>query len=104
MDWYGQTLTGHAPAGKPVAKGRSPHRSGWKRSGSMPIAPKPRTRCQGTVIAKTFLGSRMALDLRVEGAQGAVLKAYVDNATGQSLGSDPVWVGWDSDAMAVLAD
>lgn len=54
-------------------------------------------------MAKTFLGSRMAMQIAV-GENGALLKAYVDADTGQSLGSDPVWIGWEPDNMAVLND
>jgi spermidine/putrescine transport system ATP-binding protein len=59
---------------------------------------------QGRVTGKTFLGSRMALDLTVEEAQGAKLRAYVDADTGQSVGDAPVWIGWDQSSMAVLRD
>jgi len=34
----------------------------------------------------------------------ALLKAYVDADTGQSIGSDPVWIGWEAENMAVLKD
>tara|TARA_B100000767_G_scaffold165840_1_gene155357 strand:- start:253 stop:435 length:183 start_codon:yes stop_codon:yes gene_type:complete len=59
---------------------------------------------QGTVVGKTFLGSRMAVDVMVADAQGAKLRAFVDAETGLSIGSDPTWIGWDSDSMAVLRD
>lgn len=36
------------------------------------------------------------------GEGDALLKAYVDAETGQSVGTDPVWIGWDADNMAVL--
>jgi hypothetical protein len=59
---------------------------------------------RGTVVAKTFLGSRLAVDLSVEDTGGAVLRAFVDSETGQSIGPDPVWIGWDTDSMSVLQD
>ena len=46
----------------------------------------------------------MAVDLAIEKTQGANLRAYVDADTGRSVGSDLVWVGWDSESMAVLRD
>jgi hypothetical protein len=46
----------------------------------------------------------MAVDLMIDDTQGATLRAFVDAKTGQTFGTDPVWVGWDSDAMAVLRD
>ena len=59
---------------------------------------------KGRVVGKTFLGSRMSMQIAVGENDSALLKAYVDAEIGQSLGSDPVWIGWDADNMAVLND
>jgi spermidine/putrescine transport system ATP-binding protein len=102
IDWYGQTLRGHAPAGLP--------RSGESISASVRLEklsfnkdqPQTANAVQGRVVSKTFLGSRMVIDLLVEEAQGATLRAYVDTTTGQSAGDELVWIGWDSHSMAIL--
>ncbi len=59
---------------------------------------------QGRVVGKTFLGSRMAMQIAVGDKGDALLKAYVDAEIGQSVGSDPIWIGWEADSMAVLND
>ncbi|MGY9048091.1 spermidine/putrescine ABC transporter ATP-binding protein [Puniceibacterium antarcticum] len=104
MDWFGQTLRGHAPGGAP--------RTGDDITASLRLEklrfhkarPDSCNAVQGRVVGKTFLGSRMAVDLMIDEAAGASLRAFVDAETGQSFGADPVWVGWSSDAMAVLRD
>jgi spermidine/putrescine transport system ATP-binding protein len=59
---------------------------------------------QGRVVGKTFLGSRIALQIAVGDRSDAMLKAYVDVETSERVGSDPVWIGWEPDNMAVLND
>ena len=66
--------------------------------------PEVSNAVQGKVVGKTFLGSRMAVEFMIEEAQGATLRAFVDAETGQSVGTDLVWISWDRDAMAVLRD
>lgn len=104
MDWFGQTLRGRAPAGMPAAGMPITASVRLEKLGFHAQRPAHGNAVQGKVIGKTFLGSRMAVDLRVDEAEGATLKAYVDTATGQSVGDAPVWVGWDENAMAVLRD
>lgn len=69
-----------------------------------PESPQNANALQGRIVGKTFLGSRTAVDLLIDDADGATLKAYVDAETDQSLGGGPVWIGWDVDNMAVLND
>ena len=104
MDWFGQVLSGHAPGGAPEA-GRSITASvRLEKLGFHAERPDVENAVLGKVIGKTFLGSRMVVDLEVEAAQGATLRAFVDSDRGQNMGSAPIWVGWDSDSMAVLRD
>ncbi|MCR8546223.1 ABC transporter ATP-binding protein [Salipiger sp. P9] len=104
MDWFGQTLRGHAPGGVPQAGTPITASVRLERLGFHIERPATANAVQGRVVGKTFLGSRMALDLLVEEAQGATLKAYVDADTGQSVGEAPVWIGWEESSMAVLRD
>ena len=104
MDWFGQTLRGHAPAGAPPSGAPITASVRLEKLGFHGSKPETVNAVQGKVISKTFLGSRMAVDLMVEEAKGAKLRAFVDAETGQSVGSEPVWIGWDSDSMAVLRD
>ena len=66
--------------------------------------PQTANAVQGRVVGKTFLGSRMAMQIAVGDKGDALLKAYVDAEIGQSVGSDPIWIGWEADSMAVLND
>ncbi|MBN9677609.1 ABC transporter ATP-binding protein [Salipiger bermudensis] len=104
MDWFGNTLRGHAPGGVPQAGEAITASVRLERLGFHAERPTTANAVQGRVVGKTFLGSRMALDLMVEEAKGATLKAYVDADTGQSVGEAPVWIGWDESSMAVLRD
>ncbi|MBY6004659.1 ABC transporter ATP-binding protein [Salipiger bermudensis] len=104
MDWFGTTLRGHAPGGVPQAGESITASVRLERLGFHAERPATANAVQGRVVGKTFLGSRMALDLMVEEANGATLKAYVDADTGQSVGEAPVWIGWDESSMAVLRD
>ncbi|WP_226781219.1 ABC transporter ATP-binding protein [Oceaniglobus trochenteri] len=104
MDWHGQTLRGHVAPGRKVAQGPVTASIRLERLGFGKERPATQNAVQGRVIGATFLGSRMALDLQVEGAADATLKAYVDTTTGTSLGDGPVWIGWDADSMAILND
>ncbi|WP_347313489.1 ABC transporter ATP-binding protein [Defluviimonas sp. SAOS-178_SWC] len=103
MDWEGTTLLGKAPAavpghGQPITASVRLEKLGF--SAERPLTTNA---VQGRVVGRTFLGSRMAMELAV-GDGKAMLKAYVDAETGQSFGSDPVWIGWEADNMAVLND
>ncbi len=104
MDWFGNTLRGHAPGGVPQAGEAITASVRLERLGFHAERPTTANAVQGRVVGKTFLGSRMALDLMVEEANGATLKAYVDADTGQSVGEAPGWIGWDESSMAVLRE
>lgn len=104
MDWFGQTLFGHAPGGVPKVGDTITASVRLEKLSFHSARPDVANAVQGTVVGKTFLGSRMAVDVMVADAQGAKLRAFVDAETGLSIGSDPTWIGWDSDSMAVLRD
>tara|TARA_R110000868_G_scaffold80018_7_gene227371 strand:+ start:6709 stop:7794 length:1086 start_codon:yes stop_codon:yes gene_type:complete len=104
MNWFGQTLSGRAPGGVPNVGETITASVRLEKLGFYTDRPASANAVQGKVVAKTFLGSRLAVDLAVEEAQGAILRAFVDTETGQSIGSDLVWIGWDTDSMAVLRD
>ena len=102
VDWQGHTLRGQASVhtlqpGESVTASVRLERVGFHRQ-----HPGTANALQGRVVGRTFLGSRMAVDVLIEEAQGTILKAYVDTSMARELGSDTVWVGWDTDSMAVL--
>ncbi len=104
IDWFGETLRGHTRAGSPHPEGQVTASVRLERLGLHLDKPSTANAVHGRIIGKTFLGSRMVVDLRIEQAHGATLKAYVDTLTGQAVGDAEAWVGWDADSMAVLSD
>ncbi|MCK0151562.1 ABC transporter ATP-binding protein [Marivita sp. S6314] len=104
MDWYGRTLKGHAPSGIPTEGAPITASVRLEKLGFHTARPDLPNAVQGRVISKTFLGSRMAVDMVVEQSEGAKLRAFVDADTGHAIGDDLIWAAWDSDSMAVLRD
>ncbi|WP_298961563.1 ABC transporter ATP-binding protein [uncultured Roseibium sp.] len=102
MDWFGQTLKGQSQGHIPQVGDTITASVRLEKLAFHTARPEHSNAVRGTVVGKTFLGSRMSVDLMVEEAQGAKLRAFVDADVGQSVGSEPVWIGWDSESMAVL--
>lgn len=104
MDWQGNTLLGTAP--------NRVQQEGQQITASVRLeklslhAQRPQTgnAVQGRVVGKTFLGSRMAVQIAVGERGDALLQAYVTVDAHQSVGSEPVWIGWEPENMAVLSD
>ena len=44
------------------------------------------------------------MQIAVGDGDGAVLRAYVSSETGRAVGNDPIWIGWEPESTAVLAD
>ena len=104
VEWHGHTLSGHSRAAPPRAGETVTASVRLERLRLGPDRPSTANAVPGRVTGRTFLGSRMVLDLAVEGAVDAPLRAYADVAAAQCLGDGPVWIGWDADGMAVLND
>ena len=104
LDWYGRTLRGRAAAAAPRPGETITASVRLERLSIRPDGPQNVNALQGRVVGKTFLGSRTAVDLLIDDANGSTLKAYIDPATDQAIGAGPVWVGWDVENMAVLND
>ncbi len=104
IDWYGATLRGYRRPEDPHPGGPATASVRLEKLALCPEKPETVNAVQGRVVGKTFLGSRMMVDILVEQAAGATLKAYVDTVTGHAAGDAPVWIGWDADSLAVLSD
>ena len=104
IDWFGHELRGHASGGAP---GPGDEVTASVRLEKLEIhneRPSADNSVRGRVVERTFLGSRVTLDILVDEARDATLKAYVDSAMAENVGSDTVWIGWDIDSMAILRD
>ena len=102
MDWFGQTLKGQSHGHVPQVGDTITASVRLEKLAFHKTRPDHLNAVKGTIVGKTFLGSRMSVDLMIEDAQGAKLRAFVDADIGQSIDCEPIWIGWDSDSMAVL--
>ena len=66
--------------------------------------PKTGNVVEGRIVNKIFKGSQIAVDLLIEQAQGATLKAYVDPNVAAKLSEDKVWISWEGQDIVVLRD
>lgn len=105
IDWHGTILRGHCAGAYRPEPGQTVTASLRLEKADV-HATKPAT--ENTVEARitnsVFKGSRMTVDLVVEAAGGAVLQAFVASDIAPTLGTGPVWIGWDSVNMAILRD
>ena len=104
IDWFGHDLRGHASGGAPGPGDEVTASVRLEKLGIHGERPSTDNSVRGRVVERTFLGSRVTLDIFVEEARDATLRAYVDTATAENVGSDTVWIGWDIDSMAILRD
>ncbi len=104
MDWEGTTLKGRAPGGVPAEGQEITASVRLEKLGFHSERPDSCNAVQGRVVGKTFLGSRMVMQIAVGDREDACLKAYVDAETGHAVGQDPIWIGWEAENMAVLTD
>ena len=104
IDWHGHGLRGHASGGTPGVGDRVTASVRLEKLGFHGTRPSTANSVSGRVVERTFLGSRVTVDVLVEGAQDATLRAYVDTATAEVVGGDTVWIGWDVQSMAILRD
>jgi spermidine/putrescine transport system ATP-binding protein len=104
LDWYGHALRGRAPGGAPAEGADVTASVRLERIGLHAERPAAGNAVEGRVVAKTFLGSRIALDLAVTDAPDVTLRAYADPATALNAGTDALWIGWDTESMSVLRD
>ncbi|MEM6693993.1 MAG: ABC transporter ATP-binding protein [Pseudomonadota bacterium] len=104
IDWFGEALRGRCRAGSAPLTGEVTASLRLERVALSAEQPDTVNAVRGRVVGQTFLGSRIVVDLLIEQARGASLRAYVDTADARLLGDGEVWIGWDADSMAVLSD
>ena len=104
IDWFGHKLRGRASGSTPTLGDEVTACVRLERLGIHDERPATDNSVRGRVVERTFLGSRVTVDILVEEARDATLRAYVDNASAEYAGNDTVWIGWDADSMAILRD
>jgi spermidine/putrescine transport system ATP-binding protein len=101
LNWHGLRVVGRAPP-------RDAPRPGETASASLRLErvrlggerPARSNAFPARVVARTFRGSRVELELALDGARDASLRAY---AEADARPDGPVWVGWEADDLAGLA-
>ena len=68
------------------------------------VCPKTTNKVQGRILNKTFQGSRLLIEILIENTDEILLRAFIDNKTAQEIGSGIIWLGWQTESMAILND
>lgn len=70
-----------------------------------PVRPEGENVLSGRLRNAVFMGSRMTLDIAIDGHEGLILRAYGDADPANRPAQDAqLWVSWDSANMAILND
>ncbi len=102
FDWRGVALNGHASGGAPATGAPASAAIRLEKLTLSPDRPAAGNAVQGCIVNRTFKGSRTTVELRIEAAGDAVLKAYADTDEAHQLGDAPLWIGWKPADMAIL--
>jgi spermidine/putrescine transport system ATP-binding protein len=102
FEWRDTVLRGRAHGAAPQVGDKAAASIRLERLRFHEDRPAAGNAVQGRVLNRTFMGSRVVLDLEVLEAGDASLRAYVDTSLGQSLGDGPLWIGWDHESMAIM--
>ena len=81
IDWFGHELRGHASGGTPGLGAEVTASVRLEKLGIHNERPSADNSVCGRVVERTFLGSRVTVDILIGEARGATLRAYVDSAT-----------------------
>lgn len=104
MDWFGQTFRGNSHGAVPPVGAKITASVRLEKLGLHASRPEGLNAVRGSVVGKTFHGSRVSVDLMINDTPGARLRAFVDSDIVHKVGAEPVWIGWDTQSMAVLRD
>jgi spermidine/putrescine ABC transporter ATP-binding subunit len=105
MDWFGHTFSGHAPRAVPEEGSLMTASVRLEKLEVHTDKPTTQNAVQGKIVSKTFHGSRISIDVLIDDAEGATLRAFVDASEGRALAEGGiVWLGWDAGSMAILID
>ncbi len=104
IDWNGRNVYGAAHDGDPrpgtaVAASIRP-----ENVICLPEAPADDRALQGRIVSKLFKGNRTSVDIRIDEHDTKTITAYMDPAAADQFAGETVWVTWDKDRLAVLAN
>lgn len=102
FDWNGVSLRGQAAHALPMVGQKATASLRLEKIAFYGDRPEAANALKGRIAACTFQGSRTAVDLAIEEMPNLKLRAYSDPGTVQRFGSNPFWVAWDTESMAIL--
>lgn len=59
---------------------------------------------KGRMVNKIFKGSRIIVEIAIDDVPGEMLCAYIDAGVADGLNAESVWLGWDSDGVALVGN
>ncbi|MEZ5837451.1 MAG: ABC transporter ATP-binding protein [Geminicoccaceae bacterium] len=104
LDWNGRTLRGHSLNGVP---GPDETVSAAIRLESLIVSIEPLQRhnvLQGRLANPVFKGSRIAVEIAIDGFGKPPLRTYLLAADMPANLDQPVWIGFDADRLNILRD
>jgi spermidine/putrescine transport system ATP-binding protein len=104
LDWQGLTLHGIAHGHRPAISQSVTAALRLERIRCHQEQPAGAGALPGTVLKRTFKGSRTLLDIRVGDADAAVIRAYVDDDVLARIDPDRLWISWAPTSLSILQD
>ncbi len=102
IDWCGQRVRANAGQLRPEPGSEVTSSLRLEKLTCQSDRPDTDNTVQAHMVNKVFKGSRTAVTVRVDGADDALLTAYVDADKVTGSDGDHVWLGWNSDNLALL--
>ena len=104
FEWYGYKIFGVSNWGIPKKGSNITAALRLENLILSKVSPKTTNKVQGRILNKTFQGSRLLIEVLIENTDEILLRVFVDNKTAQEIGSGIIWLGWDTESMAILND
>jgi spermidine/putrescine transport system ATP-binding protein len=105
IDWHGMEVRGVAPSGlRPADGARVTAALRPENIVCYPQKPAEGQSVQGRLVNRVFKGSRTSAEIRVDGHDDVVLRAYMDSKQAEGLPEDGFWIGWNADHLSVLQE
>lgn len=102
LDWMGAALRGHAhhdvPEGAEVACSVR-----LEKIRATSERPEADNAMQARLVSRVFHGNRITAEFALDHASGTHLKVHLDNKTKELPEGDAIWLSWEAEDMAVLA-
>ena len=102
IDWFGRRIRANAGQLRPEPGTKVTCSLRLEKLTCQSGRPHMDNTVRAYIVNKIYKGSRTAVSVRVDGADDTLLIAYADADRITGSEGDPVWLGWDSDNLALL--